>query len=159
MAESGSRSIEIRWVGVNDPSLAALIDRLDAELQTIYPAEAIFGLDLEAAHQGGEVVFAAAYDGDRPVGCGALRPLGEPGMLELKRFYVDPAYRGRGVASGILRFLEDHARREGYSIVRLETGELLEEAVRLYRKFGYTPIDRYGPYVHCEESYCMQKRL
>ena len=103
-------------------------------------------------------VFLVARLGDEPVGCGALRPYGD-GRIELKRMYVRPAYRGRGLSRAILAALEDEARAEGATTVILETGDRQAEAIALYERHGYESIPKYGPYVDSPISLCYEKRL
>jgi ribosomal protein S18 acetylase RimI-like enzyme len=71
-------------------------------------------------------------------------PAGHP--AELKRMYVVPAYRGNGLARGLLRHLEDSARAAGADAMVLETGRPQADAVSLYRASGYTDIPRFGHY-------------
>ncbi|WP_367138535.1 GNAT family N-acetyltransferase [Saccharothrix sp. HUAS TT1] len=105
------------------------------------------------------VVFVVARDRDgRAVGCGGLR-LVEPGTAEVKRMYVAPASRGAGVATRILRALEDQARRAGVVDVLLETGTRQPEAMRFYEREGYHRIDNFGPYRGAPESVCYARRL
>ena len=87
------------------------------------------------------------------VGCGGLRLLRE-GVGEVKRMYVEPAARGRGVARALLRGLLDHARAAGLGRVQLETGELQPEAVALYESEGFEPIEPYGHYRDDPRSLC-----
>jgi APA family basic amino acid/polyamine antiporter len=94
----------------------------------------------------------------RPVACGALRPLG-PTLAELKRVYVEPEFRGRGIARSLLAALEAHAREAGYSHVRLETGVRQPEAIRLYEVAGYRRIENYGTYRDDPRSICFEKAL
>ena len=79
--------------------------------------------------------------------------------VEIKRVYLRPDFRGRGVGKELLRRLEADARIKGFRYAVLETGELLEEAVGLYKKFGYKVIPNYGPYVDMPQSLCMKKKL
>ena len=105
--------------------------------------------------------FVIARLGGDAVGCGALRPYGveEPHIAEIKRMYVRPAVRGRGVSRSILAKLEALAREFGYSVIRLETGLLQPEAIHLYVKAGYTRIARYGIYKDNTMSACFEKKL
>jgi ketosteroid isomerase-like protein/GNAT superfamily N-acetyltransferase len=91
------------------------------------------------------------------VGCGALRPL-EKGVAELKRMYVRPRMRGRGLGWVILAALEEEGRRLGFDLLRLETGDLQGEAMALYRAAGYREIPCFGPYGH-PRSRCFERRL
>ena len=99
-----------------------------------------------------------AYQHEEPVGCGAFKEFtGE--MVEIKRMYVQPAWRGRGVAAAVLAELEQWARELHYKGCVLETGMKQPEAIRLYERSGYQRIPNYGQYVGVENSVCMQKEL
>jgi GNAT superfamily N-acetyltransferase len=87
--------------------------------------------------------FLVAYLDGMPVACGAVKRLnGETG--EIKRIYVAPSARGRGIARTLLTSLESTARELGYRRVRLDTGERLPEAQALFRSSGYTEIEDYN---------------
>jgi GNAT superfamily N-acetyltransferase len=92
------------------------------------------------------VVLVARDDDGTPVGCGALRPL-EPGAAELKRMYVVPAARGRGISRLLLVALEAEAAAWGWTTLRLETGTRQPAAVGLYTAAGYRPVEAFGHYV------------
>jgi putative acetyltransferase len=92
------------------------------------------------------------------VGIAALA-LRADSTAELKRVFVAPSARGRGVARDILRAVEDFARSQGVSAIRLETGVAQPEAIALYEKVGYHHIPRFGQYVDDETSVCMEKPL
>jgi len=82
-----------------------------------------------------------------PAGCGGWRGRpDDPDAAEIKRMYTAPAWRGRGVASTVLRALEQSARDAGRKRMVLETGSRQPEAVALYRKLGYEPIANFGYY-------------
>ena len=104
------------------------------------------------------VAYLAGFVAGRPVGCGAVQPLGD-GVGEIKRMYVRPAYRGRGYARLILAALEELAVERGYHTLRLETGRGLAAAVGLYQGAGYHPIPLYGEYVGSPRSVCFEKLL
>ncbi len=99
-----------------------------------------------------------AYMGDEPIGCGAIKEF-SPQAMEVKRMYVLPAYRGRGIASQILRVLEVWTRELGYTTCVLETGLMLPEAIALYTKLQYRRIPNYGQYAGVANSVCFQKDL
>lgn len=103
-----------------------------------------------------------AYADDLPIGCGALREyLNEEHKrsIEMKRVYVKEAYRSQGIATGMMQRMLDYARKHGYEEILLETGEFLREACRLYARFGFERIPKYGVYAKMEESLCMRKEL
>ena len=99
-----------------------------------------------------------AYDGDEPVGCGALREH-EAGTMEVKRMYVLPSKRGRGIASTVLAELETWCREFGIKNCILETGKNQPEAIHLYTKSNYKRIPNYGQYQTVENSVCFKKEL
>jgi len=104
------------------------------------------------------VFLVARADDGTPLGCGALRDLGG-GVAELKRMYTVPAARGRGVGRAVLAALEDEARRRGFRLARLETGDRLPEAHRLYARAGYQPIPCWGAYAGSAISLCLERAL
>ena len=87
-------------------------------------------------------VLLVASAGDEPLGCGALLALA-PDIGEVKRMYVRPAARGRGVGEALLRALLAHADSLGFTRVRLDTAPELLAAQALYRRFGFTEIPPY----------------
>lgn len=95
------------------------------------------------------------------VACGGVRPCQEarPGVGEIKRMYVDPAMRGRGLGRVLLAALEAEGRRLGYDRLWLETGVRQPEAMHLYETSGWTPIPKYGEYRHEEGSRCFERVL
>ncbi|MBX2906514.1 MAG: GNAT family N-acetyltransferase [Taibaiella sp.] len=99
-----------------------------------------------------------AYDGDAPVGCGAIKHY-EQDTMEVKRMYVPPVMRGRGIAGMVLAELEHWAAELGYTTCILETGQKQPEAIRLYTKNNYTVIPNYGQYADVESSVCFEKRV
>jgi GNAT superfamily N-acetyltransferase len=97
------------------------------------------------------VVLLARDDDGTPLGCGALRALGDA-VAEVKRMYVVPAARGRGVSKAVLAGLESAARERGWTTLRLETGPRQPEAVGLYSRAGYRPIGAFGAYVGAPDA-------
>lgn len=98
------------------------------------------------------------YEGAAAVGCGAIKPYNEHSM-EVKRMYVLPNVRGRGIAGLILLQLEKWAKELGYSNCIMETGIKQPEAISLYKKSGYQVIPNYGQYSGIENSVCFEKVL
>jgi len=100
-----------------------------------------------------------AWLDEKPVGCGALRPMPETTIAEIKRMYVQPAARGQGIARHMLTKLEYLAGVFGYQKIRLETGIYQPEAIRLYEKNGYARIACYGMYADDSLSVCYEKTI
>ena len=102
--------------------------------------------------------LVAVLADNEAIACGGLQTLG-PDTAEIKRMYVVPAHRGRGVSRQILLALEDLAGRSGQLILRVETGTYLPAAIHLYESAGYRPIPLFGPYVGNSHSVCFEKVL
>ncbi|WP_214106307.1 GNAT family N-acetyltransferase [Acrocarpospora catenulata] len=102
--------------------------------------------------------FTVAWSAGQAIGCAGLQPL-EPGAGELKRMYVLPAERGRGVARALLAEIERMAADQGMTAIRLETGRGFDDVIRLYTSAGFRPIPLFGPYLDNTESACFEKRL
>ena len=99
-----------------------------------------------------------AFEDDKPIGCGALKKY-DLKTMEVKRMYVPPENRGKGIATRILNELERWAAELKFSKCILETGKRQPEAIGLYRKNGYQPVPNYGQYVNVENSVCFEKVL
>ena len=87
--------------------------------------------------------FFLAMSGDEVLACGGLVWI-DDSVAEIKRMWVDPAARGRGLASRLLAFLEQTAVASGRLTVRLDTNPVLTPAIAMYRKNGYCDIERYN---------------
>ena len=99
-----------------------------------------------------------AFENDMPVGCGAIKEYTKDTM-EIKRMYVAPQFRKKGIASEILSELEKWAGELSCARCILETGKRQPEAIGLYRKSGYKVIPNYGQYAGVENSVCFDKDL
>ncbi len=99
-----------------------------------------------------------AYEQEIPVGCGAVKEYSGDTM-EVKRMYVPPEKRGHGIASFILKELENWCRELGYKKCVLETGKRQPEAIELYKNNGYKIIANFGQYANVENSVCFEKEL
>jgi len=94
----------------------------------------------------------------KPVGMGAWRLLPD-GRGELKRLFVRPGHRGRGVSRRLLGWLEESARDSGVAWMVLETNTAHPEAIRLYRSAGYEPVPAYGHYADEPETVSLGREL
>lgn len=150
-------SIAFRRVFADDPVACQLIDELDAVMLSFYPREHMYGLHPNEERDPSLHFFVIEQDDDT-VGCGAVRILDDY-YAELKRMYVRPNYRGRGIARELIRHLEHTARARGIRCMRLETGPEQKEAIALYRSEGYTDIPPYGEYIGSPVSRCMEKEI
>lgn len=156
--------MEIRTTGYGHPDaqkLAAEVQQEyvrrygDVDVTVLHPDH----FDPQAGH------FVVAYLDGAPVACGGWRAK-EPndfglveGDAELKRMYVAPAARGRGLARAVLRHLEQSAEAAGRSRLVLESGTEQPEALALYASEGYHHISGFGVYRDAPECVCMAKWL
>jgi putative acetyltransferase len=147
---------EIIRTNSDNPQFRHLIALLDADLTLRYG-------DLQKHYaQFNHINFidtvVLAYEEGIAAGCGCFRSFA-PDTVEIKRMYVRPEFRGRGISRLILSELEKWAGELGYTKSVLETGNLQAEAIQLYHRFGYTEIPNYGNYEGTETSICMSKKL
>lgn len=139
----------------NQADVLALIDALDAYQKPLYPPESHHGIDLAALCRP-EVLFAVARGvRGEALGCGAL-VLG-PAFGEIKRMYVLPSQRGKGLSKGLMQFLEAQAQARGCGVFALETGRLQHEALGLYERMGYLRCAPFGDYGEDPHSVFMVK--
>lgn len=98
------------------------------------------------------------FDDEVALACGAIRQYSAE-RVEVKRMFVLPEHRGKGLAGQVLQELERWSQELGFASCILETGKKQPEAIRLYEKSGYTMIPNYGQYAGVENSVCMEKLL
>ncbi|CAM1341330.1 GNAT family N-acetyltransferase [Tenacibaculum amylolyticum] len=99
-----------------------------------------------------------AYENEQPVGCGAIKAF-DSKTMEIKRMYTTTQARGKGIASKILKALEEWTLELSFEKCILETGLRQIEAVGLYKKNNYNVIKNYGQYAKMENSICFEKKL
>jgi putative acetyltransferase len=99
-----------------------------------------------------------AYLNDQAVSCGAFKPYTDD-MVEIKRMYTLPDFRGQRLAAQVLLELEAWAGELGNEACVLETGKRMPDAVRLYQRSGYELIPNFGQYEGDENSVCMKKSI
>lgn len=138
------------------PDSTALRDAMQAEVLERYGGETEPGAKPTAQDV---AVFLVARDDDgTPLGCGGLRVI-DGATAEIKRMYVVPAARGRGLGAQILTALENEARARGVTRVKLETGPRQPEAIAVYLRAGYEPIPCWGAYATERMSRCYGRDL
>ena len=138
--------LELLEAPADSAAAVRLLARYYEELATRFPGG--FEVDRSAAAPEAELrppsgCFLIARTGGRSVGCGAVRKLDES-TAEVKRMWIDPSVRGRGIGRRLLAGLESAAQRLGCTLVRLDTSSHLPEALRLYRSSGYREIPAYN---------------
>jgi len=147
----------IAQVDAASPDALDLMEALDDDLRGRYPGIVVNGLRPGDAGRP-RFIFAVARIDGRAVGCGAVRELDRL-VGEIKRMFVRPEHRGRGIARRVLSALEAEAAGLGYTTLRLETGDRQPEAIGLYESAGYRAIPPFGEYVGNPFSHCFERRL
>ena len=151
--------MEIRREKFDSEAARELAAALEAELLATYDGvPGSGGLPAASIFEPPDGVFVVGWEDDEPVACGGIARYDEA-TAEIRRMYVVPKARGRGLSRRLLTALEDEARALGYFLVRLETGKLQTGAVGLYASAGFGPIPRYGPFANDPKSVCFEKRL
>ncbi len=149
--------ISLIRTNINHPKFQTLVQKLDSELGSMYGDH----MEVFAPHNilKNDTYSLVAIDNDEPVGIGAFRVLENNKEVEIKRMFVLPAHRGKGISKLILKELEQWAIENGHAYAKLETGEKNLTAISLYRNTGYEPIEPFGPYVDIHDSLCFRKKL
>lgn len=140
----------------SNPHFKALVALLDADLAERDGDDNAFyaqfnGIDT-LAHC---VVY---FENNIPLGCGAIKPF-DAHNVEVKRMFVQPNTRGKGIATLVLTALEVWAKELGYTHCVLETGKRQPEAIALYKKNRYYIIHNYPPYEGIDNSVCFRKKI
>ena len=138
------------------PQATALLQASHALMESLFPPEDNHYLSIDALCTP-DIRFFIAREGDTVLGCAALADKGDYG--EMKSMFVSEDARGKGVADALMRQLEDYARELDLPVIRLETGDLLHAAHRLYERHGYVKCGPFGDYVANKTSVFMEKRL
>jgi len=128
----------------NSPDASALIDELEVHLASLYPSESRHGYTVEKLLREGVAFFVVREDGV-PAGCGGVQLYGTE-FGELKRMYVRPRFRGRGLGKLVLEHLTGYAQERGVGLLRLETGIYQNEAICLYEASDFRRVPPFGEY-------------
>ena len=134
----------LRALPYRDPVAQDLIERVQQEYVVRYGGRDAAAVDPAEFEPPVGLFLVAEVDGE-PVGCGAWRSI-DSGVVEVKRLYVAPGHRRRGIAQVVLDALERSAARAGHLSVVLNTGDRQPEALAFYERNGYGPVPGYGVY-------------
>jgi GNAT superfamily N-acetyltransferase len=154
MSTSGA---ELRAVGYADPVAQFLVERVQQEYVVRYGGRDAAVVEPAEFSPPLGLFLVAEVDGV-PAGCGGWRDLGG-GAVELKRMYVEPAFRRRGLAALLLDELERTAAAAGHRQLLLNSGDRQPEALALYARAGYTPVAGFGVYAQAPGAVFLGKQL
>lgn len=149
-------SIEIVAERPDSPDAMALIAELEETLSPLYPAESRHGYSVQKLIDQGVAFFVARVEG-APAGCGGVQLFGDA-YGELKRMFVRPQFRGRGLGLALIDHLAAHTHARGLPLLRLETGIRQHEAIRLYERAGFRRVGPFGDYREDPNSVFMERR-
>jgi GNAT superfamily N-acetyltransferase len=145
MAREDSEVLDVRTVPADRPPATDLVEAMVVEVSEMYGRIDVPGAPsatpADFSPPGG--TFLVIYDDGTPVAGGGVKRL-DDGACEIKRMYVVPEARGRGLGRVLLEALEDAARSLGYAIARLDTGPQQPEAQAMYERAGYRPIGNFN---------------
>ncbi|MGK5113506.1 MULTISPECIES: GNAT family N-acetyltransferase [unclassified Geodermatophilus] len=141
--------MRVEPVAWDHPDVQRLTAAQQVELRARYDGAGEPGTPPSAADV--SVVLVARDPAGTALACGALRAL-DGGVAEVKRMFVVPSARGRGLSKAVLAGLEAAALERGWTTLRLETGPRQPEAIALYEGAGYRPIGPFGGYVDAPEA-------
>ncbi|MEA5536240.1 GNAT family N-acetyltransferase [Crocosphaera sp. XPORK-15E] len=134
----------LRTVDPTEPAIRRLVEKLDEYRKSLYPLKLTLIVPPEKL-KSPQIIFLAAYENQQLLGCGGI-DFTDPDYAEIRKMYVEPAARRKGVASLLLNALEQQARQRQYHLICLETGKFQEPAMELYQKHGYQPSKAFGSY-------------
>jgi putative acetyltransferase len=138
------------------PGATALLKQSHALMQELFPPEDNYYLDIHDL-VADDIYFFAAREGNTILGTGALKV--NTGYGEIKSMFVAQDARGKGIADALMRQLEDQARKLELPVLKLETGNLLHAAHKLYARHGFSNCDVFGDYADAKSSIFMEKKL
>ncbi|MGY1842253.1 GNAT family N-acetyltransferase [Modestobacter sp. SYSU DS0875] len=151
--------VRLRPVGYEDPVAQQLIERVQQEYVLRYGGRDDAVVDPAEFAPPRGLFLVAEVDGV-PAACGGWRVHdAATGTVELKRMYVEPGFRRRGLAALVLAALERSAADAGHRHLLLNSGDRQPEALALYARHGYTPVAGYGIYADSPEAVFLGKKL
>jgi GNAT superfamily N-acetyltransferase len=147
----------LRAVPYDDPVAQFLVEQVQLEYVQRYGGRDAAVVDPAEFRPPHGLFLVAEVDGE-PAGCGAWR-VHAPGAVEIKRVYVEPRFRRRGLARLLVESLERTAAEAGARAVVLNSGTRQPEALALYDLLGYRPIPGYGIYAQSRDGRFLGKDL
>jgi GNAT superfamily N-acetyltransferase len=151
-------TISIEQVSPDTANAVELIGELDAYLNQLpYDPDSRHAFSVDKLIREGVVFFVATLDGEL-AGCGGLK-LFDSEYAEVKRMFVRPIYRGKGLGKAILNHLASYVGERQISLLRLETGIYQEEAIGLYEAWGFKRRPPFGEYKEHPLSLYFEKPL
>ncbi|MEP5340016.1 MAG: GNAT family N-acetyltransferase [Algibacter sp.] len=149
--------ITIKRTNSDDLDFQKLVKELDIDLGVYYKEEKSFYGKLNTIDK---IKYAVvAFDEkDNPVGCGGIKAYSKAEM-EIKRMYVPSSFRGKGIATLVLKELEHWSSELNFKTCILETLKEKPYTIKFYEKNNYKVIPNFGEYIKAENSICFEKKL
>ncbi|PDS25056.1 GNAT family N-acetyltransferase [Flavobacterium branchiophilum] len=148
--------IECIRTNSDNPDFIGLYHELDQYLWQKYPTEGQQYWQNNIIEYNPNVLVL--YENQQPVACGCFKKYNS-NTMEIKRMYVRPEARGKGLAVTILDALENWGVSLGFEYAVLETLHKQLAAIQLYQKMGFQITENYEPYVGNALSVCMKKQI
>ncbi|MCG6904618.1 MAG: GNAT family N-acetyltransferase [Rhodobacter sp.] len=150
------KPVAVRIGDPRHPQATALLQASHALMESLFPSDSNHYLSIDDLCVP-EITFFTAHHGDTILGTGALA--NKTGYGEIKSMFVAPDARGTGTGAALLNAIETEARAQGLPVLRLETGNSLHAAHRLYRRAGFALRGPFGDYPDDPISLFMEKPL
>ncbi|MFD2091342.1 GNAT family N-acetyltransferase [Blastococcus deserti] len=148
---------DLRALPYDDPVAQHLVEQVQQEYLRRYGGRDAAEVDPREFLPPRGLFLVAEVDGV-PAGCGAWRAL-PSGQAEVKRVYVAPGFRRRGIAQVVVAALEESAAAAGHTEIVLNSGRRQPEALALYAELGYRPVPGYGVYACSPQAVFLGKPL
>ncbi|MEJ6472797.1 GNAT family N-acetyltransferase [Pseudoalteromonas piscicida] len=130
----------------DDPQVVAVFSEIDKLMNSLYPIASAQSLSIEEINQPNVYAVGLKND-DGIVACGAIVKQFDKTLYgEIKRLYVKPSYRGKGLSKRIMQILLHYAGEAQIPLIRLETGSKQTNAISLYESLGFERCERFGMY-------------
>ncbi|PAY02367.1 GNAT family N-acetyltransferase [Pseudoalteromonas sp. HM-SA03] len=130
----------------DDPQVVTVFSEIDKLMNSLYPIASAQSLSIEEINQPN--VYAVGLQNEEGiVACGAIVKQFDKTLYgEIKRLYVKPSYRGKGLSKRIMQILLHYAGEAQIPLIRLETGSKQASAISLYESLGFELCERFGMY-------------